>query len=466
MTTDLTADALKRPRKAKAGTAPDTRLHSLNHQLARGLLVILIASPIALGSYGATFWTISAAAIGLVGLWYWWQLLRIDAAPRVSLATFWPEVVLFLAFCLALAMQALPLSLGFDRSIVLPDGTTVTSESLSFAPGDTWLMLMRQAGYAVFWFLFLQTGRNARRARSSLLVIFGMIVAHAIYSLINLTQWGDTVLGFPKTAYLGFATGTFVNRNSFATFLACGIAIGTALLFASLLRRRETVVWQVWTERLAIIIGVCFIAAALLATGSRMGAVAGATGAAVVILACAIVRPSRVVFLSAAALALAGAVVIAGYSGSLLDRVFSMLGETNSRWPLYAQILDLITARPWLGYGGGSFPTVFAAYQHPPVDGSFVWNLGHSTYLSLWAELGIVVGSLPILVVVILVGRTVLALREEQALLPGLAALGTVAAFSIHATVDFSLEIQANTYLFTALLALGAGAYANTRRRS
>jgi O-antigen ligase len=449
---------------ARPGVAADTRLHSLHHQLARALLVILIASPIALGSHGATFWTISAAAVGLVGIWYWWRLLRIGAAPRVPLAAFWPECVLFLAFCAVLLAQALPLPLGLDRSIVLPDGTSVTSESLSFAPGDTWLMLMRQAGYAAFWYLFLQISRNARRARTILLVIFAMIVAHAGYSLVNLTQWGDTVLGFPKAAYQGFATGTFVNRNSFATFLACGIAVGTALLLRSLLRKREAAFWQVWTERAGILVGICFVAGALLATGSRMGAVAGAIGAAVVIFGCAVVRPSRVVLIVAGALVLAGVVAVAGYSGSLVDRVLRLAGVSESRWPLYAQIVELIAARPWSGYGGGSFATVFPVFQHAPVDGSFVWNLGHSTYLSLWAELGILAGSLPIIVVAILVARMLVALRGEQTIVPALAALGTVAAFAAHGTVDFSLEIQANTYLFTAMLALGAGAYANYRR--
>jgi hypothetical protein len=60
--------------------------------------------------------------------------------------------------------------------------------------------------------------------------------------------------------------------------------------------------------------------------------------------------------------------------------------------------------------------------------------------------------------------RILVALRGEHTLVPALAALGTVAAFAVHGTVDFSLEIQGNTYLFVAMLALGAGAYANYRR--
>ena len=44
-----------------------------------------------------------------------------------------------------------------------------------------------------------------------------VIIACGVYALISL-QSGDTILGLPKWAYLGSATGTFVNRNSFATW--------------------------------------------------------------------------------------------------------------------------------------------------------------------------------------------------------------------------------------------------------
>lgn len=444
---------------------PDARVHGLNDQLAVALLVVLAATAIAFGSYGATFWTISAAAVGLIATWYWGRLALLDSAPRVRLVQFWPEAALFTAFCLVLVAQVLPLSLPFDGGFSGPDGTQYRAATLSFAPDDTLLMLMRQVGYALFWFLFVQAGRNTRRARVILVTIFGMIVAHAGYSLISLTQLGDTVLGFPKTSYLGFATGTFINRNSFATYLASGMATGTALLLGSFVVKRERLIWQEWAERAALLVGIGFIVGALLATGSRMGLVAGIGGVALVTLVCAIVRPARIVFVVAGLLIVAGGLVMLGYSGSLIDRLLGLIGSSDGRWPVYATMLEMIAERPWLGYGGGSFATVFPVFQRPPVDGGFIWELGHSTYLSLWLELGIIAGSLPTLIVVLLAGRILVALRDPKTLVTGLAALGTIGAFAIHATVDFSLEIQADTYLFVAMLALGASGHAATRER-
>ena len=168
---------------------PDARVHGLNDQLAVALLVVLAATAIAFGSYGATFWTISAAAVGLIATWYWGRLALLDSAPRVRLVQFWPEAALFTAFCLVLVAQVLPLSLPFDGGFSGPEGTQYRAATLSFAPDDTLLMLMRQVGYALFWFLFVQAGRNTRRARVILVTrdavqfrIFAVVVAIVVHT--------------------------------------------------------------------------------------------------------------------------------------------------------------------------------------------------------------------------------------------------------------------------------------------
>src|SRR5690606_36301189 len=100
---------------------------------------------------------------------------------------------------------------------------------LSLAPGSSLHNLIQFASYGLFFFLMLQAVSNRRRTVAVARAIFWIIAAHAIYGLVALTQLGDPLLFFEKWAYLGSATGTFVNRNAYATFLAFGLVLGTAL---------------------------------------------------------------------------------------------------------------------------------------------------------------------------------------------------------------------------------------------
>src|SRR5690606_14782855 len=112
-----------------------------------------------------------------------------------------------------------------------------------------------------------------------LMGILVIVAGFAVVGLLSLTQWGDTLLGFEKQAYLGYATGTFINRNSFATYLAVGLTVG-AVLFVETIATRKSVTISQFLGRVALVAGcVVVIATALLATGSRMGSVAGLAGA-------------------------------------------------------------------------------------------------------------------------------------------------------------------------------------------
>jgi O-antigen ligase len=109
-----------------------------------------------------------------------------------------------------------------------------------------------------------------------------------------------------------------------------------------------------------------------------------------------------------------------------------------------------------LGYGGASFPVAFPPFERAPLPLDVVWEKAHSTYLGLWLELGLIAGSIPILIVASLGIRAFTGLRDPSSLALSLAAIGAIVAYGTHSLVDFSLEIQANTYVFLAVLALGA----------
>jgi O-antigen ligase len=398
-----------------------------------------------------------AAVVGLAGCWYGIALLFKRAGPRRPLSAFRPETLGMIALLLYAAIQVLPLGLILPISVDLPDGS-LSAARLSLTPGDSWLALVSFGSFGLFTLLVLQVASNRRRARLMLAGLFAIVVAHALFALINLHYLGDTVLGLPKSQYEGFATGTFVNRNSFATFAAAGLSLGVALLFDLVRRERERSEPSLWLVVPAVGIGLVFIASALLFSGSRMGAVAGAAGVALVTLLALVSagerKRSTALVALGIGLALVGAVL--AYGSGTLDRLALLDSTGEDRAELFSQVIAAIARRPLLGYGGGSFITAFPAFQHPPLSGELVWNKAHNTYLALWFEYGVIFGSIPILVVAALVARALSGLFSQSSRPLALAAAGVVLTFSVHAIVDFSLEIQGNVYLMLTVLALGA----------
>ncbi len=142
--------------------------------------------------------------------------------------------------------------------------------------------------------------------------------------------------------------------------------------------------------------------------------------------------------------------------GGLLERIECQGFGSDSRMLLYQQVIDLIGLRPWTGFGGGTFEVAFPLVHQLPLTPDVTWNLAHNTYLALWAELGLVAGSLLILAFGYAAVRLVIGLLSGAgSWTPQVAALAVIVQVAIHSTVDFSLEIPANTMMFIAIVATG-----------
>lgn len=436
-----------------------------------GTLVVLIVmlSPIPFGSNRPFFWAMWGVIVALASIAYIFLAIRSGESLRIPLNKIGISIVLWAFLLIWLIIQVVPIgSIISPFSIVLPGGS-ITAETISTAPGATWLMLVRIVTYGFFFVLALEAGAKDSRSSMMLTIIFWAIVAHGGFSLVQLTQFGDTILGLPKIAYMGVATGTFVNRNSFATFLAIGLSVGISLLPAILSAKRarnETVMDKIF--RLFFhVAGLFVIMIALLATQSRMGLFAGLLGAFVVLLF--VLKQSRFwkVLIPAAILFAAGAalLIVWTFGQGVLERALDIEGSSESRMNLYVQVWDVILTRPMTGYGGGAFSLFFPAFFGPPLNLVGFWDKAHNTYLALFSELGIPAGALLIIASAMLFGRILWSQVTGTTLSPArLAAIGTILTCAVHSLVDFSLEIQANSFLFVAVIALGLAA--SIRQRS
>lgn len=114
----------------------------------------------------------------------------------------------------------------------------------------------------------------------------------------------------------------------------------------------------------------------------------------------------------------------------------------------------MIALRPWLGYGGGAFELAYPLFHRLLVSADLVRDKAHSTYLGLWAELGIIAGSVPLIpVACIRIDALDLYLKRRGDWRAPAAAFCVVLVAALHSLVDFSLEME--VFLFLALLTLG-----------
>lgn len=453
-------DAVRNDKRVPASLAADEERSARRDWLFLALATFLLLIPLPVGGNRPALIVASVAALGLLSAVYWLvrSFDRRVGAPRIGLGRVVPA--LFALFCLALVLQMLPASLLWINSS-LPDGTPIST--ISFAPTATLLLLLQVLGYGLFALLAAQV---AGRWRSVLALVRFAVIATVIYAaigLILLTQAGDTYFGIPKEYYLGSATGPFINRNSFATFLAMGLAASSALFCYALSERQGRITLQT----MLVAVGILVISVALFATNSRMGIFAGLTGGlfALVLGGVKARFPWWLWGLVLAALVGAGVLLAPELGAGVLERLLQVEGALRQRLVLYDQIVTIVAQYPWTGVGGGTFEWAFPVFHVPPLTGAYVWDRGHSTYLTLWAELGLIGGTLPILIMLWLAGRAMKdAVTSPDRWVAGVAAVAAALVVAIHSLVDFSVEIPANAFFLIAYLVAGATIRRERRR--
>lgn len=348
-------------------------------------------------------------------------------------------------------MQAAPLAARLPEVMTAlpPRVQGLVPDSLSLLPGASILGAVRAGMYLLFLFLVLEAASSPAIRHRMALVLFAGLVAQAVWGLVALRVLGDIAPWGEKTAYLGALTGTFVNRNSAATCIGFGLILGLALIL-----RRSPGVDAAARFGLLALLGV-----ALLLTRSRMGIAATGLGALMVL----VVRPGGT--LAPRRVAQVGLVLLVAFllvlpmQAALVDRLLKLGPDAAARLAIYAQVWGMVQLRPLTGFGYDAFAPAYEVFRAAPVVVPAHVDLAHNSYLTLWAELGVLVGSVPMLLLG-LSGWVLLRGMGQGAMVEPVvpAALGALVLGAVHSTADFSLEIPANVFCFLLILGLGLSA--------
>ncbi len=441
----------------------------IHDNLMRLFVAVLFLTPFILGGNRPVAWAFSAMALSATGLYYIARITFVNTAPRAGYQEFPGLFVLYWIVLAWMVIQVVPFGGLLPAGLVALPLQLDLPGAISIAPVETVFSMIRWISAGLVCYFAMVVSVNTQRSVMVLKMLFVVVVVHAAYGLLALLEFGDTILFVEKWAYAGSATGAFVNRNSFATFLAIGAVCGLCVtmnaysnLFAEGRRSHFLDILNVRNGVILPFVGLVVVIVTLLASNSRMGVFAGLAGLAAVSLLYYFKADRRGKRRGGMALpfsALIGVGLMAWlYSGSLIDRLGSTESSADERLQLYNQVIEMISLRPATGYGGGSFEYAFPLFHHAPVSFDFVWDKAHSTYLGLWADYGILFGSLPMLIVLLgfwrIVASTVSGSRPDPV---SIAAIGSIIVVALHSLIDFSMEIQGVTLLFVALLGAGLG---------
>lgn len=437
------------------------------------LSTVIAVAPLPLGSARPVIWEMMALAIAILLL----ASLRVSAAEMRPFKTMVAvPVVLFV-----LVIGFVVVQLG---SFVPTDWQNPIWELAEEAlPGRVHgsiavdhqaalVGLLRLLCYGGIFLLSLLLCRSSARAIAALRVVAYSGGCYAAYGLLAYGFGNTTLLWLHKWAYLQDLTGTFVNHNSFATYLGLCFLASLAYLVIVIERAR---LYGTWRDRLgtivdllsrqpAILICIFLVPTALFLTHSRGGFIATLAGCLVLALAMSqapSLRRLRRLKLAVVPLALVVFAFLIS-ADSLVDRMVGSADNAPGRQEIYKFTWQAIKDYPILGTGLGSFEAVFPIYRTLELNGHV--EMAHDDYLQNVLELGFPAAIGLFVALVWLTGVCIRGaiIRRRDAVVPclGIAASALVA---VHSLVDFSLQIPAVTATYVFLLGTAVAQSLSTR---
>jgi O-antigen ligase len=396
---------------------------------------------------------------------------EIDLAGRLIK----PAVIAWVLLVLWLGIQLIP----WNGGVLAHPAWAIAREtlgipgpgSISVDPTATKFTLLRLLTTgAVFGSVFLLS-RHRDNAALLLGTLLGFFCFYAAYGLVKVTFGLEQIWWFPVETS-GYLTSTFVTRSHAATYLGLGVVVSTALLLRALTRMQDagaTAGGAAWLElitrelggRLGVLAVVwLLLVTALLLTGSRGGIIASSI-AIVALIVMRLLRKQRqsgFAIASAAAVVILGAFIVFGISGEkFVGRVLVSGIEDINRAVVARATLTAAYDHLWTGAGAGTFPSIFPLYRPEALSADGFWNRAHNDYAEALLCLGAPGFAFLGFMLIILNWRAMWGIfrrrRDSHFCMIAIAATILVA---IHATVDFSLQIQGITLTYAALLALGA----------
>ena len=292
----------------------------------------------------------------------------------------------------------------------------------------------------------------------------------SIYALVQLAAAQPYILWWRKTVDENVATGTFINRNHLADFLALIVCLGVGYLWAlvrenegmgvkgkqALVYRAGIHIGALGARGIVLLLILSLMIAALLTTASRGGTLALMVGLIFMggMIITRFLRTRKAVILL-----LSLSLVCSYVSYTAIDRVLERFQrfELNleDRLIIAKNTFQMAKAFPLTGSGLGTFEFIFPGYQGYITDRRV--DYAHNDWVQLFAE----TGGIGLMILgggfLWFMGHSIVLWRKRRNSFSvgiGLGGLGAMVAVAVHSLMDFSLHIPANALLLTLIVAI------------
>jgi O-antigen ligase len=402
-------------------------------------------------------------------------LLPLVARPfrRIHLVLLAPAIGTLLVVIVACWLQSLPLPGIIDTDAVWARaqalvGATAHPPAAVDVAGPWQAFGPSLAIFLAFVCAFLHATDTAG-AQLILRTVAVSALVYASYGIVAHLVDPTTLLWREKTAYMSSVTGTFVNRNTAATYFGSGALVWLLIMLQKMERRLPSgglrlqgIAAAFLDEPPPGLIGAAAawlcVVVALLMTQSRAGVLL--SGGAMVAVAALYLKPRLTMrsnsLLVAGAIAGLLAILLEFWGGAIAYRIGTQGLTDATRSEAYKSTLAIIRDHPLLGTGLGTFPDVFPSYRSPLVSTAGVWDRTHNTPLELASEIGLPATAAVIALWGFVATRLVrhgLKRRKDRAF--AIAGLGVGLLGTAHSLVDFSLQIPGYAIVFAAVAGCG-----------
>lgn len=269
--------------------------------------------------------------------------------------------------------------------------------SLSVNPFVTASKLCQYVAYLLLFIVAVNTLYRRRFAWAILLALICSVTFQSIYGLLESLSRGGHIFGYKKPFWLQIASGTFINPNHYASYLAMQIVLILSIALklkqpvATSSRTLLRLVFLFLNSKILLCFSIIVLSfVAIVYSRSRMGLILA--GFSLLLFLLVYVRKMATRhrgLISMAFVSIVLLVMIAAGAGPLRQR-FERLGtdilQKNGRIQVWIDTGRMIRDFPLTGVGSGAFGEVFPMYQSVVQS---VYTYAHNDFLQLIAETGI-----------------------------------------------------------------------------
>ena len=254
-------------------------------------------------------------------------------------------------------------------------------------------------------------------------------------------------------------TSTYINRNHFSAFI--GMILPISVIFGVGCSKRSVS----WLSRA----GCLLLLFGLILTKSRGGLLAAAVSIPAVLFVYYFSRKKipgvLLIFLSSLAIIAIAALVYFQYRDITVYSTSLDALSIRTRFSIWVSTLKMFAARPWAGWGWGTFQYIYPQFKDPRIW--YTVPHAHNEFLQIMGEGGII----GLISVIFCLGWSLSRLLKNYIHFPStiaglfsLGAAGSLVYGVVHASFDFILRLPANACLLTVIAGLGLASFRSEER--